>query len=294
MSPAQTYARVINEIQQLPKNDRLTKALCDSNRFSKILVMDGKYIKVAELTIRPPFLYGIDYLTHDIPYGELYPAEDYSSFLNYFTKLRDLGYQPGIVVADDRAGLKQALNKVFPLCRLQLCQNHYLENIRKLLKVRTEEKYQYFFNSLRLHIFLNTKDEYSYQEAWRYVWKQHTKGNKLLKAVLLDIDKRKTELFNYLKVKGCPNNTNLIELYNSHLNGRLKTVKGFQNTQSARRWLNAYLIRRRTKILTDCEGKFKHLNKHCSLEFTIKKQAEWPDILTNLGIKPIKFFQKSD
>ena len=41
----------------------------------------GKYIKVAGFTVRLPFLYGIDYLTHDIPYGALYPAEDYDAFL---------------------------------------------------------------------------------------------------------------------------------------------------------------------------------------------------------------------
>lgn len=285
---------MITELDQLPKNEWLTKTLCDPVRFCRILVMDGKYIKVAGFTIRLPFLYGIDYLTHDIPYGDLYPAEDEMSFLDFFTKLRDLGYQPDIVVADDRAGLKQALNKVFPLCRLQLCQNHYLENIRKLLNVRSDDRYQHFFNSLRLHIFLNAKDEYSYQEGWKHVWKEHTEGKQILQDILKEIDRRKTDLFNYLKVKDCPNNTNLIELYNSHLNGRLKTIKGFQNTQSAQRWLNAYLIRRRTKTLTDCEGKFKHLNKHSSLEFTIKKQAHWPDILTNLGIKRIKFFQKSD
>ena len=101
-------------------------------------------------------------------------------------------------------------------------------------------------------------------------------------------------MFTYLTIQDCPNNTNLIELYNSHLNGRLKTIKGFQSLVSARRWLNAWLIRRRTKKLTDCEEKFKHLNKHCSLEFTIKKEALWPDTLTKLGIKMIKFFQKSD
>lgn len=294
LSAAQTYARVVNELEQLPKNEWLTKILCDNSRFYRILIIDGKYIKVADLTIRPPFLYGIDYLTHDIPYGDLYPAEDYTSFLDYFSKLRDLGYQPDLVVADDRAGIKKALNKVFPYTRLQLCQNHYLENIRKLLNIRSDDRYAYFFNSLRLRIFLNTKDEYSYQEAWKYVWKEHAKDKKLLQDILLDIDRRKTELFAYWRIKDSPNNTNLIELYNSHLNGRLKTIKGFQDVQSAQRWLNAYLIRRRTKPLTDCEGKFKHLNKHSSLEFTIKKQAHWPEQLTNLGINRIKFFQKSD
>ena len=119
------------------------------------------------------------------------------------------------------------------------------------------------------------------------------KATRYYKTILKDIDRRKTELFNYLKIPGAPNNTNLIELYNSHLNGRLRTIKGFQDVLSANRWLNAYLIRRRTKTLTDCEGKFKYLNQHCSLEFTIKKQAHWPEQLTNLGIKKIKFFQKA-
>jgi transposase-like protein len=294
LSPAQTYARVIAELKQLPKNEWLTKTLCDISRFSRILIIDGKYIKVAGFTIRLPFLYAIDYLTHDIPYGDLYPAEDHTSFLDFFTSLQSLGYQPDIVVADDRAGIKQALNRVFPYTRLQLCQNHFLENIRQRLNVRSKKRYVNFFNDLKWKVFLKATDKYSIEEGWREVWKQYAKNSAVIQDILKDIDRRKTELFNYLKIPNSPNNTNLIELYNSHLNGRLKTIKGFQNTDSASRWLNAYLIRRRTKPLTDCEGKFKHLNKHSSLEFTIKKQAQWPDILTNLGIKRIKFFQKSD
>lgn len=294
LSGAQTYARVIVELESLPQNFWLTQTLCDPKRFSRILILDGKYIKVAEFTSRLPFLYGIDYLTHDIPHGDLFLAEDEISFVRFFQKLRELDYAPDIVVADDRAGLKQALNRVFPLARLQLCHNHYLENIRQLLKVRTDERYVHFFNSLRYHVFLNAADEYSVEQGWRHVWREHSKGNPLLQDILKDIQRRKTELFNYLHIKDAPNNTNLIELYNSHLNGRLKTIKGFQDFESARRWLNAYLVRRRTKPLTDCQQKFKHLNKHSSLEFTIKKQAQWPEQLTNLGIKRIKFYEKSD
>lgn len=294
MSGAQTYARVINELNQLPQNIWLTQNLCEFNRFSKILILDGKYIKVAGFNTRLPFIYGIDYLTHDIPYGDLFVAEDEMAFSQFFGKLKAMGYEPRIVVADDRAGLKQALNKVFPYARLQLCHNHYLENIRQLLKVRTDDRYEHFFNSLRWHVFLNGRDEFSVEQGWRHVWREHTGGSPLLQNILKDIQRRKQELFNYLHIKDCPNNTNLIELYNSHLNGRLKTIKGFQDFESARRWLNAYLIRRRTKTLTDCQKKFKHLNKHASLEFTIKKQASWPDILKKLGIKRVKFYEKND
>ena len=294
LSGPQTYARVIVEMGQLPKNDWLTKTLCDLARCHGILIIDGKYIAVKGFDRKIPFLYGIDYLTHDIPHGELFLAEDEAAFSQYFQKLKDLGYNLRIVVADDRQGLKQALHKVFPYARLQMCQFHYKENIRQLLKIRTVPTYQHFFNSLNKHVFTDAKTDQEITDGLQHVKEKHAGGSWLLNNILADIDNRRNDLFAYLHFENCPNNTNLIELYNSHLNGRLKTIKGFQNLTSAKRWLNAWLIRRRTKTLTDCEEKFKHLNRHCSLEFTIKKQAEWPEVLKKLGINKIKFSEKSD
>jgi hypothetical protein len=294
LSGPQTYARVIAELDQLPKNDWLTKTLCDLARCHGILILDGKYIGVKGFERKIPYLFGIDYLTHDIPHGDLFLAEDETAFSVYFQKLKDLDYNLRIVVADDRQGLKQALNKVFPYARLQLCQNHYLENIRQLLKVRSVTTYQHFFNSLKLHVFTNAKTDQEITDGLQHVKEKHAGDSWLLNNILADIENRRNDLFAYRHFENCPNNTNLIELYNSHLNGRLKTIKGFQALSSAKRWLNAWLIRRRTKTLTDCEEKFKHLNKHCSLEFTIKKQAVWPEVLKQLGINKINFFEKSD
>jgi transposase-like protein len=280
------------EMDQLPQNTELTKLLCDMARLSGILILDGKYVAVKGFARKIPFLFGIDYLSHDILHGQLFLAEDEASFSLYFQTLKDLGYKLRIVVADDRQGLKQALLKVFPYARLQLCQNHFLENIRKLLKVRTDDKYQHFFNSLKKHVFTDTKTNQEITDGLKHVLESHARGNSLLMAILAEIEARRYDLFAYRYFQDCPNNTNLIELYNSHLNGRLKTIKGFQSLKSAKRWLNAWLIRRRTKPLTDCDKKFKHLNKHCSLELSIKKQAHWPDILTKLGINKINFFSK--
>jgi len=294
LSGSQTYARVTAEINQLPNNTQLTKAICDDNRWCGILILDGKYVAVKGQPRKIPFLFGLDYLSHDIPHGQLSLSEDEMSFSLYFQALQDVGYHLAIVVVDDRASLKQALHKVFPYARLQLCHNHYLENIRKLLKVRTEPRYQHFFNSLKMHVFTNGTTEESITAGLRHVRNNHAGNNMMLLNILDDIERRRNDLFAYIHFEHCPNNTNLIELYNSHLNGRLKTIKGFQSLSSAKCWLNAYLIRRRTKELTDCEGKFKYLNKHASLELTIKKQAQWPDILTKLSIKKTKFFKKSD
>ena len=286
------FLRTGAELGSLPSNTLLTKEVCDPTRFSGILILDGKYVAVKGYSPKIPFLYGIDYLTHDIPLGEVFRAEDEMAFSQYFSRLKELGYNLRAVVADDRGGLKQALHKVFPYARLQLCHNHYLENIRRLLKVRTETKYQHFFNSLRLHVFLEGTNEQLITRGLVHVMQAHAGRNKLLIHILMEIHDRYEVLFNYLQVKDCPNNTNLIELYNSHLNGRLKTIKGFQSLASAKQWLNAYLIRRRTKPLTDCEQKFKYLNKHASLELTIKKQAIWPDTLTKLGIHRPNYFEK--
>lgn len=294
MGGAQAYNRVTHDLSQLPSNTDVTQLVCDRTHWSGILILDGKYIGVRGYNQKIPFLYGIDYLTHDIPAGDLYAAEDESSFSRYFQILKDLDYPLTIVVADDRAGLKNALLKVFPHAKLQLCHNHYLENIRTTLKVRTQDTYQCFFNSLRLHVFLEGTDEQTVTQGLVHVFRKHTKEKRLLENIVTTVAARSDDLFSCLKVPGCPNNTNLIELYNSHLNGRLKTIKGFQSLQSAKQWLNAYLIRRRTKKLTDCEPKFKYLNKHASLELTIKKQAQWPDILKSLGIPQPKFFQNSD
>lgn len=291
LSGKQIFLKVKKEMASLPDNFSLTQILCDPSRFCGILILDGKYIAVKGFADKIPFIYGIDYLTHDIPLGDLCVAEDELSFSVFFGKLKQLGYPLRAVVADDRKGLKNALNKVFPHARLQLCHNHYLENLRQSLKVRTEKKYQHFFHSLHRHVFLDVQNQQQVVEGLRHVWNKRTRNKILLTNILTAINQRRADLFAYQEVPDCPNTTNIIESYNSHLNGRLKTIKGFESFDSARRWLSAYLIRRRTKTLTDCKGKFKPLNKHASLELTIKKQARWPDNLTNLGIKRMKYFE---
>lgn len=291
LSGKQIFLKVKAAINLLIWNWQITLDLCDPKRFSGILIIDGKYVAVKDFKDKIPFIYAIDYLTHDIVHGDLFPAEDEMAFSQLFQKLYDLNYNIKIVVADDRPGIKQALNKVFPYAKLQLCHVHFLEKFRTALRVKTEDRYRHFFNSLRLHVFIEGTDEEKIDAGLEHVLTNHAAHSPKLQDIIWEVKRRHEVLFNYLKVKDCPNNTNLIELYNSHLNGRLKTIKGFQSFESARRWLNAWMVRRRTKAFTDCDKKFKHLNKHCSLEFTIKKQALWPDSLTNLGINKVNFYE---
>ena len=287
-SGKQAYLRVAAEMERLPWSWELTRDLCNVNRYCHVLVMDGKYVAVGGFERKIPFVYGIDFDSHDIPFGDLYAAEDEASFSVFFGKLKELGYEPRVVVADDRAGLKGALHKVFPHARLQLCQVHYLENLRQLLKVRTDERYRHFFASLVAHVF--EVPEIGITAGLRHVLDERCGGNPLLEGIVREVVRRRDDLFAYLGIPGCPRTTNIIESYNSHLEGRLASVKGFQAFATAQRGLNGWMVRRRTKKLTDCGGGFKPLNGHASLELSIKKQARWPGVLTELGVKKIAYF----
>ncbi|OGC50591.1 hypothetical protein A2716_05310 [candidate division WWE3 bacterium RIFCSPHIGHO2_01_FULL_40_23] len=99
-------------------------------------------------------------------------------------------------------------------------------------------------------------------------------SDNLCLRVLLDIERRKPNLLAYLKVKDTPTTNNLIECFNSHIEGRLKTIKGFESFEHADLWLNGYFLRRRLRKFTDCTGRFKHLNGRCSLEISSKMNID--------------------
>ncbi len=96
---------------------------------------------------------------------------------------------------------------------------------------------------------------------------------------MLDIAKRSPDLFAYTKPPHIPRTNNLIESFNSHLQGRLKTIKGFQNFKTAKLWLNAFFLKRRLKPFTDCTKQFKKLNGKSSLQQTLKDNYKVEDIL---------------
>lgn len=177
-------------------------------------------------------------------------AEDESSFSQFFQKLYDLGYDLKIVIADDRAGLKTALLKVFPYAKLQLCQNHYVENIRIDLNFRSSDRYHIFFNSLINHVFKVPEDKIT--EGLMHVFYNRTEGKRLLQNIVTTIKARQEDLFNYFRFKDCPNTTNIIESYNSHFQMRLKSIRSFQSFDGSYRIVGEI---RHTTSLRETDGK---------------------------------------
>lgn len=277
LSAAQAYNRVFRELEALPDNTELTRQYCEYT--SGILIMDGKYIKVRGFKQKIPFIYGIDYETHDILFGILVASEDTMAFLEFFRILKSLNYPLKVVVADDRNTLPLALKQVYPDTPLQLCQNHYVENIRQLLHIRTDRTHSHFFNSFKKHVFDDYVNDEQLNTALHHVLTNRCENIPLRQALVMQVDRRRKELFAYKHIPNCPNNTNLIELFNSHFNARLRSLKGFKTKKHALLWLNGMLIRRRTKPFTDCSEKFKYLNGKTSLEVALKSPAKWPVIL---------------
>ena len=282
ISQGKAFSQVESEMDQLAENTYLSKTLC--SHWSGILNLDGKYVKVKGFSKKIPFVYGLDFLTHDLPVGLLAPSENSQIFLKLFRLLKAISYPLKVVICDDSSALRLALKRVYPEAKIQLCHNHYFENLRGYLSIRTSDHFRPFFNELKAAF--STKHHPKKREAaLAHITYKYARVDETILGIMADIQLRENELFAYKLIKNCPSTNNIIESYNSHLNGRLKTIKGFQSFHSAERWLNAWLIRRRTKNFTDCDNPFKHLNGKCSLEKTLKKDQKWPSIL---GVKTRK------
>jgi transposase-like protein len=276
LSGAQTYRRVVAELNQLPDNTWLSHTYC--NRWSGILHVDGKYISVKGYTKKIPWIWSVDFLQHDFPVGILAPSENVESFLKFFRLLKTMGYPLQVVICDDVSPLRIAVKQYYPKAKIQLCQTHYVENIRQTLRVRTESKNQQFFHHLVDQVFPIDLNSTAREAALFQLYQHFGQYNPVIQKVLVDIHKRSPELFCYQSIAHCPRTNNILESFNSHLNARLKSVKKFQSFRSAERFLNAYLIRRRTKPFTDCRGYFTKFNGHAPLENTIRKGLSYPTI----------------
>lgn len=267
------------ELLSLPKNELITQEYC--THFGGVLCVDGVYVKVKGLPKAIPFIYGIDYVTHDIPAGILDFAENEAAFYRLFQMLKDAGYPLRLIVADEAPALKPALQKVFPGTGVQLCHVHVLRNIRKMLYISEHDKTHlpFFFEIQKL---LTVSGE----ENRRNIFNRLIRGEHLFDGeweILRSIHSRWDDLFRYESIRkqgvACPRTTNLIEAFNNHFKSRSRSIKGFESFSSAERYLNAWMIKRRFTPFRECGEQFKHLNGHTSFEKSRNPDLPYPDII---------------
>lgn len=262
-------------LEKFPLCIDITRNYC--SKFSGILLVDGKYISVKGYERKIPVIYGVDYLTHDIVHFVLGRSENYRLLLKFFTSLRLANYPLQALVSDDNQNIPLAARKIYPNLVYQLCQNHYKQNLRISLNLVNSDTYKPFMQNVET-LFSRKMGIEEFKARASKIYEAY-KYDDLAKGVMLDVARRSGELTAYTKLPNVPRTTNLIESLNSHLEGRLKTIKGFKSFKGANLWLNAYFIKRRLKPFTDCTKQFKKLNGTSSLQQTLKNNYQIEDVL---------------
>lgn len=276
VSPMKAWRICEEELKKLPNNNQFTFKYC--NRFSSVFLFDGKYFKVASEDNDWVLLWGIDYFRHDIPIFTIAPSENYQSWSKYFFYFRLLNRYPELMVCDDNTNLKMAARKNFPSVKIQTCYNHFKENIRRNLKVRSEETYREFMK--RIELILDSKEKHSDETLNKRLWALYKdfQVDPVCLDVLTNIEKYKEELLAYRGIPQAPLTTNLIEGLNGHLEARLQALRSFQSVKYARLWFNGYILKRRFTKFTDCRGKFRYLVGKTGVEQTLKNGLILPTI----------------
>lgn len=264
------YKQLKKELDALPTNEEITLQYCNPKRWCGVLLVDAKYVKVKGFDRKRAFIYGIDFLTHDIPVCLLASTENHFSYRQFFQKCQNVGYPMEDLVSNDHDSIFPACEAVFGDQNLhQLCHVHYFENIRRSLKTRTTPKYKILVQQLRSAVFYRQrmkKKKHIKRELLELIslWSHDEDVLSWLLKIVHDIDK----LTNHLKLRKCLRTTNMIESYNKKRQGRLKTIQGFESFASAKIWLNAWILAHRFTPFTDCKRSFKKLNGRCSFPFT--------------------------
>ncbi|KKQ36239.1 MAG: hypothetical protein US52_C0004G0005 [candidate division WS6 bacterium GW2011_GWA2_37_6] len=259
---------IYKTLKQVPNSNHVSELVC--KYFCGVLIVDGKYLHVKGHEKKIPLLWGIDYQSHDILVHQLAPSENYQAYFLFFKQLKILNYPLRTLVCDECESLIFAAQFHYPKVKVQICTNHYKEGIRRMLKSRTTPEHEHFIK--QIECLFRQKTLGLYCRYARKLLREHS-DNELYRKILFDLNKKHEYLIRWLIDKKVPSTSNLIELYNSHLEARVRSMKGFESFYHAELWLNAYVMNRRLSRFSDCSRKFKHLNGKCSLSFTAMENA---------------------
>ena len=272
ISKSHAWNIVNEELSKLPNNNQFTHLYC--NRFSHVLVVDGKYFHVVNSEYDWVLLWGIDYFRHDIPVFTIAPSENYQSWRKYFAYFRILETYPQLLVCDYNPNIKLAARSAFPEVRIQTCFNHFKETIRRNLRVRSDPTYIPFVRRIEEVLTQKLNDEAMNKKLFAFY--RDYQHNPVYIAVLTNIERYKTELLSYRHIRQSPVTTNLMEGMNAHLEARLRLLRSFQTVSHARLLMNGYILKRRFTKFTDCRGKFRFLRGKTGVQMTQKQEIILP------------------
>jgi hypothetical protein len=276
MSAMKTWRICEEELKKLPDNNQFTFKYC--GQFSTTFVFDGKYFPISGQESNWVLLWGVDYFRHDIPVMLIAPSESYHTWSKFFWYFRLINHHPQLLVCDDNTNLKMAARNNFPQVKIQTCFNHFKENIRRDLKVRSEDTYREFMTKVE-EVFAKKLNDHDLNSKLQVLY-QNWQHDPVTQAVLINIERYKPELVGYRGIRHSPVTTNIIEGLNSHLEARLQALRSFQDVSYAKLWMNGYVLKRRFTKFTDCRGKFRSLNGKNGVSLTKKPDVDIPALFT--------------
>lgn len=271
---------LLKTLKRVPNSNHISEIVCKN--FCHVLLVDGKYLHVKGYEKKIPLLWGIDYESHDPLIHELAPSENYQSYLNFFRQVKNLNYPLDVLICDENESLMLAAMYHYPKVKIQLCLNHIKEGIRRTLQSRTNPGHEHFVKQIE-NLF-RKQSVYEYSKYARYILEEH-KDNPIYQNIMNELNKKHEYLIRHLVDKRAPGTNNLIESFNSHLEARVRSLKGFESFTTAQLWLNAYVMNRRLSPFTDCRGKFKHLNRTTSISHTAMWDAPKVSLLKKINKK---------
>lgn len=179
---------------------------------------------------------------------------------------------------------EKKIEKLFPNPEnecIPIARQYSLKQIVKLTNemAELETRYELLFDFQSAIIGIITASDYQtaqdrIESLDKYFWTKRQKMNfpkeqiKLVRKLLADFHDNQEYLLNYLKYPhlNIPATTNLLEGFNSQLELRLSSIRGFETIATAKNYINAWIIKRRLTKFTDCRKNFKKLNGKSPLE----------------------------
>ncbi len=173
-----------------------------------------------------------------------------------FKELKAVGYEPKVVVSDGGTGIFSAL-RAFGIKRHQRCHIHLLRDLKTGLRIHAKRPkivLRKFYWVKYAKLVLDSNDEYQLtlrlKHFDRVVFAMWPGGGDVELNAINGFIRTLPLAFTFMeyrKLWGIPKTTNVLEGYISHLNARLKTMRGLKNPANAGRILNAihYFLRKK-------------------------------------------------
>lgn len=275
-----------------PTSAMIAKRL--SPKWSGILVVDGKYVRVFDrLSMhlnhislargerrrcnRKVWLCGIDSGTGDLPHYALAEEETMIDLVLFFRQLKKIGYPLRILVCDGNQDIIRAARKVYGDALLhQLCTRHFIEGLkRKARDVGFGDDRSVMTCISEIQHIIEAKD---LEEAGKRMsaLQRRRFTNSCKRLLVKDFFTHANPLTTHLQypTENIPHTSNEIENVFTQVRMRLSSIGRFGNWKSAEDYLKTWALSRRCTPFTDCRGARRYRNGKSPLHLACVKPVD--------------------